>query len=293
MARAELMHLNRACAYPDLSNLFIRQDVTAEAKALQPELPELIAGQLRMLAGDLPDVPVGDHCTKPYECPFLDRCWREVPEHHVSTLYRVQNGGAALIAQGFETIDQVPAGSGLSAIQERQRRAVKTGRLIVEPGLAHALRPFEEPLAFLDFETVGLAIPAWNGCHPYDAVPVQFSCHRLARDGSVVHHEWLAAGPADPRPEIARWLVEACRGARSVAAYNASFERRGIELLAAAVPELAEELSEIAAKLIDPLPIVRDHVYHPDLAAASASRPSCPRSCPGLATRSWRSRKAI
>ncbi len=30
-SRLEIMHLNRACAYPDLSNLFIRTDVTQEA----------------------------------------------------------------------------------------------------------------------------------------------------------------------------------------------------------------------------------------------------------------------
>jgi len=262
--RAELMHLNRACAYPDLDDLFTREEVTGEVEALQAGLPDLIAEQLRMLAGSLPEVPVGEQCRKPYDCPFLNRCWEEPPEHHVSTLYRVQRGGADLIAQGFETIDRLPPGAGLSAIQERQRRSVQTGRLIVEPGLAAALREFREPVAFLDFETVGLAIPVWDGCHPYDRVPVQFSCHRPTKDGTVYHHEWLADGPEDPRPELAHRLVEACRGAQTVVAYNASFERQGIELLAAAVPELEEKLLAIAARLADPLPVVRNHVYHPD-----------------------------
>ncbi|HQU32784.1 MAG TPA: DUF2779 domain-containing protein [Thermoanaerobaculaceae bacterium] len=263
VARAELMHLNRACAYPDLEDLFVREDVTAAAEALQPELPELIAGQLRMLAGGLPDVPIDEHCSKPYECPFMDRCWRNVPEHHVSTLYRAPHGGAALITLGFETIAELPPG-GLNAIQERQRLAVQTGRMIVEPGLATALRVFEEPLAFLDFETVALAIPVWDGCHPYDQVPVQFSCHRPAPDGTIAHHEWLADGPGDPRPELARALVAACRGARTVVAYNAHFEGGCIRMLADAVPELATDLLAIAERLADPLPVVRAYVYHPD-----------------------------
>ena len=63
---------------------------------------------------------------------------------------------------------------------------------------------------------------------------------------------------------MARQLVEACRGARSVVAYNASFERRCLKLLAAAVPELAEGLLDISARLADPLPVVRRHVDHPD-----------------------------
>lgn len=118
VSRAELMHLNRECTYPHLEDLFVREDVTAEVEALQPALPELIAGQLRMLAGGLPDVPIGEHCRTPHECPFMGRCWRDVPEHHVSTLYKVPNGGADLIARGFETIAELPPG-GLTAIQKR------------------------------------------------------------------------------------------------------------------------------------------------------------------------------
>jgi hypothetical protein len=234
-----------------------------------------------MLAGDLPEVPIGEHCRKPYECPFMTRCWADTPKHHVSTLYRVQRGGAKLVARGFETIDQLPPGVGLTPIQERQRRSVQTGRPIVEPGLTKALAAFPEPLAFLDFETVGLAIPVWNGCHPYDAVPVQFSCHRPAADGTVFHDEWLADGPNDPRPELARRLVRACRGARTIVAYNASFERRGVELLAAAVPELAGELQEIATRLADPLPVVRDHVYHPDFGGSFSLKAVLPALVPG------------
>ena len=275
------MHLNRECAYPDLEDLFVREDVTAEVEALQPELPELIAGQLRMLAGGLPDVAIGEHCRKPYECPFMNRCWAEVPEHHVSTLYRAPHGAAALIAQGYETIAELPAG-GLNAIQERQRLAVLAGRMIVEPGLAEALRVFEPPLAFLDFETVGLAIPVWDGCHPYDAVPVQFSCHRPAPDGTIAHHEWLADGPGDPRPELARALVAACRGARTVVAYNAGFERGCIERLADAVPELADDLLAIAARLADPLPVVRAHVYHPDFHGSFSLKSVLPALVPNV-----------
>jgi hypothetical protein len=279
VSRAELMHLNRECAYPRLEDLFVREDVTAEVEALQADLPELIAGQLRMLAGELPDVAIGAHCRKPYECPFLGRCWREVPEHHISTLYRVANAGADLIAQGFETIAELPPG-GLTAIQERQRRAVQTGRLFVEPGLAQALRAFQEPLAFLDFETVMLAIPVWNGCHPYDTVPVQFSCHRPAPDGSIAHHEWIADGPGDPRLQLARRLVAACRGARTVVAYNADFERRGIRMLAAAVPELTEDLLGIAARLADLLPVIRAHVYHPDFGGTFSLKAVLPALVP-------------
>ena len=37
--------------------------------------------------GPRPDVPIGEQCTRPYPCPFFDRCWPTPPRHHVSTLY--------------------------------------------------------------------------------------------------------------------------------------------------------------------------------------------------------------
>jgi len=264
LAGAEVMHLNRECAYPDLSNLFCRADVTAEAGAMAGQVPGWVAGQLEMLQGPLPDVPVGAHCTTPYECPFMARCWPTLPPHHVSTLYAMRRRALELDEQGYRTIHDLPEDVPLGPIAERQRRAVREGRLIVEPSLSRALDAFVSPIAFLDFETVALAVPVWDGCHPYDAVPVQFSCHVQDEDGRVTHHEWLAEGREDPRPAFAERLIRACEGARTVVAYNAGFERRCIEEMAEALPALAEPLGWIVGRLVDLLPVIRNHVYHTD-----------------------------
>jgi Domain of unknown function(DUF2779) len=260
----EVMHLNRECAYPDLSNLFIRADVTDAAGAMAGRVPGWIAEQAEMLQGRIPDVPIGPHCTTPYECPFMARCWATLPPHHVSTLYAMRRRALELDEQGYRTIHDLPEDVPLGPIAERQRRAVQEGRLIVEPTLGCDLDAFVAPIAFVDFETVGLAIPVWNGCHPYDAVPVQFSCHVQDAAGQVAHHEWLAEGPEDPRPALAEHLIRACEGARTVVAYNAGFERRRIEQMADALPALAEPLRSIVDRLVDLLPVIRNHIYHPD-----------------------------
>ena len=186
-----------------------------------------------------------------------------------------------LDAQGYHTIFDLPEDLALGPAADRQRRAVQTGRLIVDPGLAEALAAIEPPAAFLDFETVGLAIPVWDGCHPYDQVPVQFSCHVDDGAGHVAHREWLADGPRDPRPALAERLVEACAGARTVIAYNAKFERECIENLARAAPGLAAPLEAIAERLVDLLPIVRNHVYHPDFGGSFSLKRVLPALVPG------------
>jgi len=57
--RSDLMHLNSGCTFPDLRNLFVRADVTAEAEALLPGVPAEVRRLRAAIAGDLPDVAPG------------------------------------------------------------------------------------------------------------------------------------------------------------------------------------------------------------------------------------------
>jgi hypothetical protein len=280
--RAEVMHLNRECRHPNLSNLFVRENVTSRVRSALRAVPKHAAGLVSTLVGPLPDVPTGPHCNEPYACPFVARCWPKVPEHHVSTLYRIrENRVAKLVADGIETLHDLPRRFALSGPARRQVRSVKAGKPIVERGLRRALNALKPPLAFLDFETVNPAIPAWPGCGPYEQVPVQFSCHALL-PGGLQHHAWLATGPADPREDFARALISACDKARTIIAYNAPFERRCVDALGDAVPALRRDLKAISERIRDLLPIVRDHVYHPNFGGSFSIKNVLPALVPGL-----------
>src|SRR5207248_6599841 len=209
--RAEVMHLNPDCRYPDLGNLFVREDVSALVEGVLLGVSDELAAQHRMLEGPLPDVAIGDHCSRPHDCPFIERCWPKLPQHHVSSLYRIERKQVREYeADGYATLYDLPSDLELSAIDARQVRAVTAGRMVVEPALAKALGEFTSPLAFLDFETVSLAIPRWNGCRPWQNVPVQFSCHAEERGSGMVHYEWLADGPGATRHAHAEAPVDAC-----------------------------------------------------------------------------------
>lgn len=281
--RADLMHLNPDCTFPDLSNLFIRADVTEAAEAVLPGVPGEIRRLKAALAGKLPDVKTGPHCTDPYECPFLDRCWPRLPAHHVSKLYRIGKRAEAFVADGHETIHDLPADVRLSGVTARQARSVREKRLVVEPGLAQALSAIEAPTAFLDFETIAPAVPFWNGCHPYEAIAVQMSCHVRGARGGLEHHEFLAEGPRDPRPAISEAIIAACKGARTVVAYNASFEKGRLVHLSENVPSKRKALLDVADRLVDLLPIVRDNVYHPDFGGSFSLKRVTPALVPELA----------
>ena len=282
VTRGEVMVLNRACVYPELSDLFTRHDVTDDVAPFLAGMTDAVDAQLAMLEGALPEVVIGEHCDTPYECPFKGRCWPEYPEHHISTLYYGGKKARQLEQDGCETVLDIPKDFSLTSIQARQVRAVAQGSLVVDGDLAGALAALPEPLGFLDFETINPPIPRWTGCRPYDAIPVQFVCYVRGAGGEMQVHEWLAEGAGDPRPELARRLVDACRGAGVLLAWNASFELGCIGRLVEGVPELATELEDVAARIVDLLPIVRHHVYHPDFGGGFSLKAVLPVLVPEL-----------
>jgi hypothetical protein len=282
--RAELMHLNADCRHPDLTTLFVREDVTAQLEPALAAAPGKIQALLAAIHGPLPDVAPGVHCTKPYDCPFMARCWPAVP-NGIGTLYHTgTRRKAELLNSGIRTLADLPVDYPATTPAARQIASARRGEMIVEPGLRASLEELQQPIAFLDFETIDPVVPVWPGCAPCQKIPVQFSCHRQTPDG-LVHTAHLADGPGDPpgdpREPLARALIDACAGAPTVLAYNDVFERGCLRGLIAALPHLAAELTDVLGRLRDLLPIVRDHVYHPDFQGSFSIKDVLPALVPG------------
>src|SRR5438093_915573 len=260
---AAVLHLNREFRYPASGDLFARTDVTGPVVAFLPQVPDEIERQREMLAGPLPDVPIGLHCFEPRDCPFIGRCWPETPNHirHLAGVGPKKT--ANYLARGIYCIADLPAKEKLNFTQRRQLKAMAEKRVIVEPTLAEQLAPFlGSPIGFLDFETIIRAVPVWSGMAPWQQAAAQFSYHERQPDGSYTHAAFLAEGPDDARPPLARAMVRATANAERVVTYTA-FEKTRIRDLQRAVPELATELAALEAKLIDLHPVVKNCVYHP------------------------------
>jgi hypothetical protein len=258
----EIMHLNKEHRCPDTGDLFCRTDVTAQVEAIQAAIPGEIRRQLEMLAGAMPAVAIGHQCTDPRDCAFYDRCW-PADRDHISRLYYIGKKAIDLMARGITSLHQLPADHKCPPAAKRQLTSIRENRIVVEPGLKAALEPFEGRLGYLDFETVSRAVPVWAGQKPWGQATAQFSYHADQGDGTFSHAAWLAEGPIDPRPAIAQALLEATAGEERIVMYS-SFERTCIRDLQEAVPALAGELVKLEAKLVDLLPVLRNHVYHPE-----------------------------
>ncbi len=282
LGATHLMYLNPECRHPDLSNLFSTVEVTTRVEPVVRELPQAVATMQAMLTGSVPGTAVGDQCTDPEECPFYDRCHSPLPDHHVSELYYGKRHAERFESEGKRLISDLSESDAPNAAARRQVRAVKAGTRVVEPGLGARLAMLQTPIIHLDFETVQLAVPRWPGCHPQDMVAVQFSVHRERQDGTVDHVAHLAEPGGDPRPALIDALVEACRGAATILVYFEQFEKKRIEELAEWFPAREAELMDIHRRIVDLLPIVRDHVYDPDFRGSFSLKKVLPALVPGL-----------
>jgi hypothetical protein len=214
----------------------------------------------------------------------MSRCWPAAPTDHISNLYKVTEKMLAQFeASGWESISDLPDDVQLSAIAARQRRALREGHRVVErETLLEAMKTLAYPVAHIDFETIQPAIPMWNGCRPFDQIPVQLSCHLVNADHVETHSQWLFDGKGDPRPGMAKAILEACAPAATVTAYSSQFERSCIELVADACPDQAALLKGIADNLVDLQPIVRENVYDEKFAGSFSIKRVVPALVPGL-----------
>jgi len=103
------------------------------------------------------------------------------------------------------------------------------------------LNTLSYPLCFLDFETVQPVIPEYQGTHPYQQIPFQYSLHYIEEiDGKLKHKEFLGISGQDPRRALAEQLCKDIPMNVCVTAYNKAFECTRLRELAETFPDLSE-----------------------------------------------------
>ena len=287
--RAYLMHINNTYVYQggdhDLEQLFSLRDVTEEARAyIDEDIPNDLALMWESLQlSETPDIETGPHCTTPYRCPFFGYCHQDEPEHPVRDLPRLRHGDyERLRVSVIREIGSIPPDfTGLSLLQRRVRDSVATGQPYVGPNLASRLGEITSPAGFLDFETLGLAVPIYAGTRPYQTIPFQWSLHVRDSDGGLRHSAFLDDSPGDPRERFVVSLLEALPSEGSIVVYS-SYETTVLKGLAQAFPQYADRLLALCERIIDLLQIIRGNYYHPEFHGSFSIKSVLPALVPDM-----------
>ncbi|MFC1952343.1 DUF2779 domain-containing protein [Chloroflexota bacterium] len=250
----------------DPKGLFNTHDVTDQVEEASIGIQDRIDSILEVINQETcPEMIIGPHCRDPYECPLTD-CWDHLPEHNVFSLYRGGEKSFAMYGSGIVSIEEIPDDYKLNDKQRIQQACIVSGEPHIDKeAISDFLSSLEYPLYYLDFETIGPAIPLFDGVRPYNDIPFQFSLHVVQDEkSSPVHHSYITSGKDDPRPALVTELQKTLGNSGSIIAYHKGFEEGCLRDMAAAFPEYSDWIEHVCSRLVDLLaPFSNFHYYNP------------------------------
>lgn len=285
-----LAHIDSDWVYPgngDYQGLLRENDLTEEAFGRVEEVKGWINDAQVIVASKAePEVSTGDQCGSPYECGFLKYCRSSEPQAAQPVNWlpgRFSNRLAEHIdAYNVIELSEVPDNL-LSKQQLRVKAVTLSGQTYFDQvATARALAAYKLPAYFMDFETIQFTVPIWKGTRPYQQIPFQFSVHKLASLSALEQSAFLDLSGNDPSLGFANALIEACGIFGPIFVYNAGFETARIRELAQRFPDLSGPLLALNNRVVDLLPIARQHYYHPNQRGSWSIKKVLPALCPDL-----------
>jgi hypothetical protein len=243
--------------------LLVETDVTERVHERFAAIDELVVSARRTLAAlDEPAILVGTHCGAPHDCDFYAHCAPRAGKYPVLDLGGSKEKLFELMHAGYNDVREVPETLLESDVQRRIWQQSRLEAPYVGAELRELMSTLAFPRHYLDFETIGPAVPIFAGTRPFEAVPFQWSCHIEKSRGVVEHAEFLDLGSAPPMRALAENLLATLGTVGPIVVYT-PYERRVLNDLAARFPDLAARLMALAERIVDLHPITRRHYYHP------------------------------
>lgn len=284
-----IAHIDNSWTYAGdgrYNGLLVEQDLTDEAFDRAAEVKTWlhdahdVASQSRE-----PMIKTGAHCSAPFNCGFAAYCRGKEPQAHHSAdvLPRISKKIRSYMDDNkVIELKDIPDEL-LNPLQQRVKNHTLSGKTFFNAkGAVTDLAAHKLPVLFLDFETITFAVPIWKGTRPYQQIPFQFSLHHLTRSGKLEHKSFLHLDGTDPSRPFAKALVEACGSTEPVFVYNMQFEKSRLGELGERFPAMRNALTAIADRLVDLLPVARDHYYHVDQKGSWSIKAVLPAVVPDL-----------
>lgn len=199
----------------DVQALFTATSVLNDVIEQQDSVKENIEVLKAMLAAKVePEIEVGTHCTNPYECPFIDHCWKDVAEE--------------------------------------ETEALSTEATVDTSSLQGFVSELKYPLYYFDFETAMYGIPPYDESSPWQALPFQYSLHQQQKPQSTcTHSEYIGDGKSDPREALILKLINDLGTKGTILAWHASFEISCLKGLIRNFPQYEKPLQSIIHRMVD------------------------------------------
>ena len=282
-----LMHINNQYIREgeiDPEQLFYLEDITEQVILKQNEVAIKLE-ELKMVLQQkkIPNIQIGVHCSDPFDCEFKEHCWKHIPKDSVFDITRISSKAWEYINKGIYAIEDIPSTDQFSDRQQTQIDGVKLCTSFIDKKqINNFLSEWKFPLYFFDFETIGPAIPIYNGTSPYKQYAVQYSLHLLENsDSELIHLEYLSSVKQDSREELIQRMISDLGYNGSIVTYNMGFKKGKIKQLAEDFPKYKDPLMDILNRIVDlMIPFSRTWYYTPDMKGSASIKKVLPALCP-------------
>ena len=272
----------------DVSQLFNIQSVYDKVLKLNDRIPKDVNRFKKVLmSSKAPNVDIGTHCSKPYECDFKGVCWNHIPDYSIFDISRLSTKKKFdLYKKGIVKIDQVDINkTPLNSDQLIQVQSDLNNKTYIETKkIKKFIKDLKYPLFYLDFETISSAIPMYKNTKPYQQLVFQYSLHvQKSINSKIVHSDYLANQNEDPRSQFIERLINDCGNYGDIIVYNISFERGKLKNLIKNFPKYSLQLTSIINRLKDlMLPFKNKWYYSPKMKGSYSIKYVLPALVPDL-----------
>lgn len=253
----------------DINRLFVINDI-GEMIADEYAMVESNQAEAKRLLQETeePEMDIWEGCKKPYDCGFFEHCSCHLPSPSVFDLYRMRfSDKLNYYRQGMVKIEDVK-NEKLTSVRRIQVDSILSNQPHIERDKIKAfLNGLSYPLYFLDFETMQMVVPEYDGTKVYQQITFQYSLHIIEKEGGeLIHKEHLGVSGTDTRRPLAEQLCKDIPMNVCTLAYNKAFECTRIKELAEWFPDLSEHLLNIRDNIKDLLdPFAAGQYYLPSM----------------------------
>ncbi|MDB4716976.1 DUF2779 domain-containing protein, partial [Flavobacteriaceae bacterium] len=272
----------------DINQLFTIKSVYDQVLEFLPRIPNEVRRLKNVIESpEIPQIDIGPHCSDPYDCDFKGTCWKHIPQYSVFNISRLNKDKKFdLYNQGVITLDQIDLGqTDLNPNQVLQVQSEINGTTHIDiKEIRNFTNGLSYPLYFLDFETIGPAVPKYNGSRPYQQLVFQYSLHiQETSNSEIIHREYLADPSQDPRIGFIDQLIKDCGTSGDIIVYNIGFERGKLNDLIEVFPQYSNDLKGIINRLKDlMIPFQQKWYYTPEMKGSYSIKYVLPALVPEL-----------
>jgi predicted RecB family nuclease len=243
--------------------LFKKRSVKTESEKNLPYFEnQLFNAQLTLEQNKIPNIAIGKHCFKPYQCDYFSNCWKDtINENSIFNLPLLDKEKLfEWYNSGIRTIDEIGSEHDAKAIIYKIKQAYFDNKAIVDKEkITSFLSKIQSPMTAMDMEMWGPAIPQINGTKPFEQLPY-LVCFFDGKKHSNVFLEYAK----DDRRQFAELLLENTKGFESILVYDGTMEKMVINGLIKLFADLKPDLEHLKTKFIDIFDIFLEFsYYHP------------------------------